>query len=233
MKHKDKGGYDYEKVEYPIHLARELEIISDAIDRAATDLATHKCKKFVIASDHGASRLAVIKNFEEKYNSDEPGKHSGRCCKLFEGYDIPYALEDNGYIVLSDYGRLRFSRKANVEVHGGATLEEVIVPVISFTLSKQSVTVMLIDKDISSDMKGTIIKISVSSADEQVSIIINGCKYQGQSEDGHHFVFNLTGIKRPREYSAEVYDGDNLIGTIKFKSHGRLTKGNSDFDDLT
>ena len=40
----------------------------------------------------------------------------------------------NGYTILADYGRFKGSRKANVEVHGGASLEEVLVPVITLKL---------------------------------------------------------------------------------------------------
>lgn len=36
--------------------------------------------------------------------------------------------------MLTDYGRFKGSRAANVEVHGGATLEETVVPLIEFTL---------------------------------------------------------------------------------------------------
>ncbi len=95
----------------------------------------HKCKAFVITSDHGASRLAVIHKQEEPYNTDTQGLHSGRCCKEPSNVNISYAISENGYLVLADYGRFRGSRKANVEVHGGASLEEVLVPVITLTLA--------------------------------------------------------------------------------------------------
>ena len=131
VKHHEKGGYKYgPSNKYPIHLAKELEIITNAINEAATDLGLRKYDRYVIASDHGASRLAVLRNKEEKYETDTQGEHSGRCCKSFEGYDLEYATEENGYVVLADYGRFKGSRAANVEVHGGAALEEVLVPII-------------------------------------------------------------------------------------------------------
>ena len=65
IKHKEEGGYFYRPGQAPVHLASELEVIRKSIDRAATELAMHTCKTFVIASDHGASRLAVIHHQEE------------------------------------------------------------------------------------------------------------------------------------------------------------------------
>lgn len=62
IKHKDKGGYFFTDDEDPIHIPAELEIIEKALNIAAMELGMHNCKSFVIASDHGASRLAVIKS---------------------------------------------------------------------------------------------------------------------------------------------------------------------------
>ena len=32
---------------------------------------------------------------EEKYNTDTQGEHSGRCCKVFSNYDLPF--DGNGH----------------------------------------------------------------------------------------------------------------------------------------
>lgn len=144
IKHHDKGGYFFTTDETPIHLASELQVIRDAVDRAAMELALHTCKSFVIASDHGASRLAVIKKQFEKYETDTQGEHSGRCCKKFDGCDLENVEEENGYIILKDYGRFKGGRKANVEVHGGASLEEIIVPVITLTLKSQAEILIIV-----------------------------------------------------------------------------------------
>lgn len=148
IKHKEKGGYYYSTQNpYPIHLAKELEIIEKAVNDIATTLGLRKYDRVVIASDHGASRLAVLRHKEEKYETDTQGKHSGRCCKFFPGCNLPFAIdeEDRGYIVLADYGRFKGSRASNVEVHGGASLEEVIVPIITFSLNDSSFVVTVVD----------------------------------------------------------------------------------------
>lgn len=237
IKHDEKGGYFFTKCEYPIHLAEELQFISEVIERAATELALHKCKSVLIASDHGASRLAVIKKQEEKYETDTKGEHSGRCCKSFEGCSLEHYIEEDGYIVLSDYGRFKGSRAANVEVHGGATLEEIVVPVITLTQKKQTgiiIKVIKPDNIFIDRHSGIQLKLYISDIDNanNVRIDLNGKRYIGKPTDNTHYMFELTDIKRAKKYNADVYDGFDLIGTIDFTAKGKIGSVNSSFDEL-
>ena len=237
IKHKDKGGFDYRKCSAPIHLARELEVIEHAVSSAAVELAMHTCKSFVIASDHGASRLAVIGQHEEQYDTDTKGEHSGRCCKYFANYDLANSVAENGYIVLTDYGRFRGSRAANVEVHGGATLEEVVIPIITLSLAKQSdvsVTVLEAEKITVDRKKGITFTIYISDVEfaNDVKVKRNGTTYPGASTDGKHFKFEVSDIKRSGKYEFDLLDGSNLITKITINAKGAVGSANSGFDDL-
>ncbi len=237
IKHKDKGGYFFTDDEDPIHIPAELEVIEKALNTAAMELGMHNCKAFVIASDHGASRLAVIKKQEVPYETDTKGEHSGRCCKTFDGCNVPYKFEDNGFIILSDYGRFRGSRAANVEVHGGASLEEIVVPVITLTLKKQvgaQITVIRPD-DIAADRHdGVTLNLYISDVEspDKISLVIENKPYQGKSEDGLHYTFGLKDIKRAKmkPYTADVFDGADLIGSVSFKVRGKTATVKDDFD---
>ena len=237
IKHKEKGGYFFTKDENPIHIPAELDVIEKALNTAAMELGMHHYKSFVIASDHGASRLAVIKKQEVPYETDTKGEHSGRCCKAFDGCDVPYKIEDNGFIILSDYGRFRGSRPANVEVHGGASLEEIVVPVITLTLRKQTgvqITVMHPD-DITVDRHdGVALNLYISDIDcqDNVILVIEDKQYKGSSDDGTHYTFELNDIKRAKTkpYTADIFDGSDLIGGISFKVKGKTATVKDDFD---
>jgi len=232
-KHSDAGGYNFTNNELPIHLAKELDIITAMIDKAATELALRHCKRFLIVSDHGASRLAVLRRKEEKYDTETTGEHSGRCCKLFRPYDLPFAAEENEYLVLADYGRFKGSRAANVEVHGGASLEEVVVPVIELSLKDRSVTVKLVDETVTVDFRtGTEIKLFFNSPVQDVSVVLNGKPYSASQIDTNHYSVKLPDTKRAGDYSADVYAGDNLIGKIMIKAQGKSGKVNDAFDGL-
>ena len=41
-----------------------------------------------------------------------------------------------------------------------------------------------------------------------------------------------TEIKRQKECSAEIFDGNSLVGKIELKIKGRTASVNTDFDDL-
>jgi len=233
IKHKEKGGYNFENNELPIHLVKELDVITAAIEKAATELALHHYKRFLIVSDHGASRLVVLRRKEEQYDTDTKGEHSGRCCKLFQPYNLPFAAEENEYLVLADYGRFKGSRAANVEVHGGASFEEVVVPIIELTLKNRSITVKLVNEFVTVDSRtGTEIILFFNSSVQDVSILLNKKHYPASQNDTNHFTVRLTDIKRAGEYPANVYAGDNLIGEIMIKTQGKSGKINDAFDDL-
>ncbi len=232
-KHNDTGGYNFTDNEMPIHLAKELDIIVAMIDKAATELALRHYKRFLIVSDHGASRLAVLRRKEEKYDTDTSGEHSGRCCKLFHPYYLPFAADENGYLVLADYGRFKGSRAANVEVHGGASLEEVVVPIIELSLKDRRVTVKLVDETVTVDFRiGTEINLFFNSPVQDVSVVLNGNPYQAVKTDGNHYTVKLPDTKRAGNYPADVYAGDNLIGKIMIKAQGKSGKVDDAFDDL-
>jgi hypothetical protein len=237
VKHKDKGGYSFANNDLPIHLARELDIIVETMDKAATELALRSCKRFLIVSDHGASRLAVIHRKEEKYQTDTPGLHSGRCCKLPQHcdvpYDLPFAAKENGYLVLADYGRFKGSRAANVEVHGGASLEEVVVPIIEIFLKDGSIRVKLVDDSVTVDYRnGAEVRLFCNSPVQNVSLIINEKSYPAVQASTNHYTVKLSDINRAGNYPADVYAGDDLIGKVMITAHGRSGKIDNDFDDL-
>lgn len=237
-KHKDKGGYYYSaKNPYPIHLAKELEIIKRAVNDIATTLGLRKYDRVVIASDHGASRLAVLKNKEVKYETDTKGEHSGRCCKFFSNCDLPFAIseEERGYIVLADYGRFKGSRAANVEVHGGASLEEVVVPLITLSLNDSSIVASIVDGEkIKADYKtGIKIALYVNKTIQDTLLLGYGNKrYSSEKIDDNHYAVKIPDIKRAGTYPVDVYVGKDLTAHIEIKVTGKSASMSDDFDEL-
>ena len=239
VKHKEKGGYYYSsETPYPIHLAKELEIIDKAVKEIATTLGLRKYDRIVIASDHGASRLAVIREKEEKYETDTKGQHSGRCCKYFSGCDLPFAIpdEEKGYVVLADYGRFKGSRAANAEVHGGASLEEVVVPVITLSLNDSSIV-------ISADNNGEAIKADfktgISSTlyvnkiiKEPLTVSYESVRYASKRIDDNHYIVDIPDIKKAGTYPLDMYIGNDLVSRIEINVIGKSASMNDVFDDL-
>ena len=132
IKHKGKQDFLYSKNRNPLHLIEEMRIIRELVRTIAVNLASEEKNKAVIIADHGASRLAVISDTTETIESNEKGTHGGRIRRVDGAHDdIPNAVKtEDGWIVLADYNLFKGGRAANVETHGGATLEEVTVPIV-------------------------------------------------------------------------------------------------------
>lgn len=220
--------YDYATCPYPIHLFRELEIIDAELRRIQTQLAQGTIQKAVILSDHGASRLAVLYGKESASNIElaEKGVHSGRCCKIDEDPNLPQASYEDGYAVLANYERFKGSRAANLEVHGGATLEEVLVPVITLIRKPDNITYCFVDPVIKFKM-GQDARITLFSnmPMKQPRIQVNGIFYDGTFVgDKKHAEFVMPELKRTNSYEALVYDGDKNVGITLSFSIERATK---------
>lgn len=220
--------YDYATCPYPIHLFRELEIIDAELRRIQSQLAQGTIQKAVILSDHGASRLAVLYGKESSSNIelDEKGVHSGRCCKTDEDPNLPQASYEDGYAVLANYERFKGGRAANLEVHGGATLEEVLVPVISLTRKPDNITYCFVDPVIKFKM-GQDAKIILFSnmPMKHPRIQVNGSFYEGIFVgDKKHAEFVMPELKRTNSYEAIIYDGDKNVGVTLDFSIERATK---------
>ena len=118
----------------PLYFCDELFIIEDVLKKIFQSLQRGESSKVILTSDHGSSRGAVTCR-GKTWRMHSVGEHGGRCCLVDEHDEIPScAAESNGYYSLSNYDRFQGGRHDGVELHGGATLEEVLVPVIEFFL---------------------------------------------------------------------------------------------------
>lgn len=207
---------DYEQCKEPVHLFRELQIIDGELKKIQSRLMQGQCEKAVIISDHGASRLAVIFEQEnEKLELEEKGKHSGRCCPSKEDPKIPYVSYWDGYAVLANYERFKGGRKANVEVHGGATLEEVIVPIIVLTRKPTDIDICFVNPVIT--LKGkdpATITVYSNIPLHEPKLIVNEKTYAGEfCEDSKHAKFTMPKMRRTKDWTADFYDGDKKLAS--------------------
>ena len=215
LKHESQT-YNYEKQKIPLHLVAELKAIDGVLQTIRDGLLTKEMKSAIIISDHGATRLAVLN--DEEYGAEfivgeSKGQHSGRCCQVEEDPGIPFAAYENGYAVLANYMRFKGSRKADVEVHGGATLEETLVPLLQISLKPkdpmvefQPALVQLRKKEVGE----LLLVTNFDMADPY--IIVNGKIYRGKLDTHRRrAIIPLLDMKRTHDYMADIYDGDTLL----------------------
>ena len=230
LKHGDQV-INYEKCRLPIHIFDELEVIDDELRKIQSRLVQGTLKKAVIVADHGASRLAVLYGHEvaASLSLDESGEHSGRCCKTDTDPQIPCAAYENGYAVMADYERFKGGRKANVEVHGGASLEEVLVPIIALTKKPDKLNICFIDATITLTPKVTPELTLYSNVPlKKPRLCVSGEFIDGEFvADNKHAKFALPMIRRKGTYAADVYDGDkNLSVKLNFKVQKKTQERN-------
>lgn len=208
--------YNYEKQKIPLHLVAELKAIDGVLQTIRDGLLMKEMKSAIIISDHGATRLAVLN--DEEYGAEfivgeSKGQHSGRCCQVEEDPGIPFAAYENGYAVLANYMRFKGSRKADVEVHDGATLEETLVPLLQISLKPkdpmvefQPALVQLRKKEVGE----LLLVTNFDMADPY--IIVNGKIYRGKLDTHRRrAIIPLPDMKRTHDYMADIYDGDTLL----------------------
>ena len=223
LKHKGKGSYTYEQTKLPLHLIKELEIIDHIINLVEKDLFTEGIERVFLIADHGASRLAVINESENNWEMKVKGEHSGRCCPKSDIEGKPdFAVEDNDFWCLANYDRFKGGRKAAVEVHGGATLEEVVVPIIEIKKAGDKPKCEICESHriitVSFKQKAKI-KIFVAKLSEDIKVSCNGKYYDAVPSDNKYiYDVDMPDIKRGH-HSIDVYDGTTKIAEgLKFEA---------------
>lgn len=219
---------DFERCgERPTHAAtglpHELAVVEEAINAIAMQLRKKPGSKVVLTSDHGATRLAVISNSETVWELPEKGRHGGRCCRKseFDGV-LPSCVtesDDEKWHVLAGYDRFKGGRKGDVEVHGGATAEEMVVPVIELELLDKSVRVRLVEEEFKVTFRDAQITLDLfcASALMSPSVEFGGRRYAAVA-DGDEAGRYRVQIPKPSagDHVAVVYDGDTRINDVRF-----------------
>ncbi len=216
VKHHGEDNFDYEKEKTPIYLIRELEIIDELLNKIRASVFGGQYDKAIIISDHGASRLAVLHGTENIWSMATSGKHSGRCCKVSEIDSKPdFAIEESEYWILANYDRFKGGRKANVEVHGGASLEEVAVPIIEITQKQTNIEAFITDdsKIITLGAKEhAVIRIYVGIKSNNILIRINNHYYDADmTNDSYVYTVDLPDYSKKGIYSFDIINGCDVI----------------------
>lgn len=228
----------------PVYLTEELELIENELIKIKSDIVSGKVHSVLIASDHGASRLAVIYNSENKLEMVEQGKHSGRCCPVSDFEEKPefackgmIESENKEYWVLASYERFKGSRAAKVEVHGGASLEEVLVPIITVSLADKTPKLPLkveTETVYYSPAEDPIIEIFVPFKVNKFILRLDNTDYLGEEYLPNKYRITLTDCKKiKRNVIIECYDEYDFIGKfnieITSKSKKAMSENNDDF----
>ena len=234
IKHKGIKDEDSSFFDVPLHLEQELQILDRIFEKILVKLKSGT-QDILIVSDHGASRLAVVNNDINIIKMEQRGQYSGRYCVLTENDDLPQtASECDGVVSFANYNRFKGSKKANTEVHGGATLEEVLVPIIHITLKtdipRAEIELLTKNPQYTHSTDPIVILYCPYQANSLILKIENQI-YNGRQTEEHRYEFVLRNFKkRKRKVIAECYEKNSCLKTFEFEVTSKAIKMNKDDD---
>lgn len=122
-------------------------------------------------------------------------------------------------------------------MHGGASLEETVIPVITLSLKGQitsDIRVLDAENIVIERKKGVTFKLYISDVENQdkVRVVLKERSYSAKCIDKTHYEICAPEIKRSGKYNVDIFDGENLLGSVVINVKGTVGTSNSDFDDL-
>lgn len=174
----DIDTFAHSQKKYPQYIVDELEMIQNTIDHV---LSQYNGKKIAFISDHGISYLA---QFGKGLNlAGITPDHGGRCACWNEGK----APHDGNYIVLGDnkticslsHNSLSTKTPTGQGAHGGASPEEVLVPIIIVSGQKNpsNYTATILNNEITASSPIVRYLIKGLSSIDTPTLIYNGAAY--------------------------------------------------------
>ncbi len=122
-------SYNYQ---FPQMFVKELECLKEQLARIASRL--NEVQTTILTADHGLSRYVFHRNRTITPPAGAEVDKWGRCARIQEVTPEisanPAWQVEGEYLSLKGYGRFQGGSGAVGEVHGGATLEEALVPVL-------------------------------------------------------------------------------------------------------
>ena len=215
--YKDFDKYIHDKNEkFPQYIADEFEIVARTVEQVSSLLENNK--RVIISSDHGSTRMVLLNKVEsvsppENYNEV---KQLGRACTgidSFSNEDYGDCIHEEGSLYFASHRRFRVSANLKCEVHGGATPEEVLVPII--VVAKSAIDS---ENEIrTSEAHGGILRVTFSyPVSGIVELEIQGKCYIAECND-NEASFDISGLRSGQSYDGRLkIEGENKTRIIRF-----------------
>lgn len=218
-----------------LNLRKAFDVLEGIVKNIASE---SEGKRIVITADHGATARAKWTDTKKKYSFDK-AHHEGRCCEIPNKEDYSDTAD---YIVFEDevkpgkpyvislnetslYNRPRF------EDHGGATAEEMLVPVIVAVpggYTKKKSYKVLDDKLEVTGLDKKVSFVIVPEPDAEAYVVESDGEKRTLTVEGTHYVVDL---KSGREQDISV-----IVDGTEYKFHTvnkskKNMEGDDGFDD--
>ena len=211
---KDKSDCNYFSI-----IDKQFEMIGSIADLIVQLSNDYPHKSIVVTADHGMSRMAA-KAFHEKQGITSPKgaevKNLGRYCILPNGvspYDFSHAYKEDDCLAFRDHSHFVCSGYAPGEIHGGASPEEWLVPVIVFPNDQSSkrdidssAAYVLLGNSYTLDSHGNVeIQIETSGIVNSLVVEQGMNTFVGRNSKSNRWSVIIPNLQVGKEYLIRVY----------------------------
>lgn len=224
---------------HPESLIKQLSIL-DQLKNRVLGLLVGNTHKIIIVADHGTSRMAVkvrnstFDNVVQKPKNVEIYKYGRFCAGTQDESKFPTAINYNEYLIFADYTRFIQNGAPIDEIHGGASLEEWIVPIVTiekYTHSKpENIVITPLSTKYKPELGTKQVKVSftISGAKyDSVFVKVKGSTFKCVLEDNKYF-FKFAPSKEDDKLTVKVIDG-GILGQFDIYIEQGIKK-NTKFD---
>jgi len=219
-------NYDYS---FPESFLEQIKLVEKILQKVQHLL--NQYSMVILTSDHGLSLASFHKKNEALSLPMAAQTHKwGRYAELSNGGSVNDLIEDacvidGSKIILTVHGRFQGGKGPSREIHGGATLEECIVPVIVIqrsTIFEQSkvagIVISVFERTVALDIKGSgLLTVEISNSLEKLTLRIGSRAFQGISVSGTQWEFNLQDFKSGVHKGSLEYESVK-IGDLTFEA---------------
>ena len=157
----DLDTYAHTNKKYPQYIIKEMGIVEEAI---TTVLSQYNGKKIAFVSDHGISYMPQLANALNIGNVDV--NHEGRCGRWKKSNAVPadsnyVAVDEDANVCALTYNSLGSKTPAGHGAHGGATPEEVLVPIIIVSAQRNASTYSAVIIDNKIETNNPVVKYRI------------------------------------------------------------------------
>jgi len=214
--------------DYPVCIEAELQLVEKVVKIAVQKLNIYD--RVIIASDHGSSRGAILcKGISKKADENAKVERFGRYCMQTNAqYEDRYVgcIAKENYHVFANYDRFSVGGNEKSEIHGGATLEEVLVPIIILSKTPLEEKVVIIPLETEIRLKAGLlpkVKFKIDKPYKELYATVDAKKYICYKESDYWYFEPDIGKKE--HYVVKISSKGNL-GEFNYG----LIKGRADSD---
>ncbi len=209
---KDKSNCDYYSV-----IASQLELVGEIAKEIVRIASKYPNKDIVITSDHGMSRHAA-KGFHAlegvKVSKQGTIGSLGRYCEFPDSEAVPsisHTVKKDNILAFKTHAHFAVSGYAPGEIHGGATPEEILVPVIHYKRIQNNI---IADSGCSYEIESNVtmknhgnceLTINTKGPVNKVMVEIMSKRISAQKISNNKWLAVLRDLQVGHSYSLQIY----------------------------